>query len=211
MKIGNWKLKIVSVLFLALLAGSFFIFSPFPLFSHFFSSLYKLYEPYNFMNSSSPDPLSPLSPDDGTTVTPPFPAPKVIGDKKFYQNLLLKFSVTFPGAMSIKEYGKGSGSTIVFADEKTGKSFQVFVVPYSEDFVTAERFKMDAPLGVMKEPKDITIDGVPATIFWSQDATMGETREVWFVHNGFLYEVTTFAELDPMLSEVMATWKFLSL
>jgi hypothetical protein len=38
---------------------------------------------------------------------------------------------------------------------------------------------------------------------------IGDTREVWFIRGGFLYEVATYKELEPWLTEIMSTWKFL--
>ena len=40
-------------------------------------------------------------------------------------------------------------------------------------------------------------------------ATMGDTREVWFIHGGFLYEVVTYKELDDWFAGIMRTWKFI--
>ena len=37
---------------------------------------------------------------------------------------------------------------------------------------------------------------------------MGDTREVWFIHGGFLYEVTTYKQLDSWLAPIMQTWQF---
>ena len=37
----------------------------------------------------------------------------------------------------------------------------------------------------------------------------GDTREVWFIHGGYLYEVTTYKELDIWLAGIMRTWKFI--
>ena len=37
----------------------------------------------------------------------------------------------------------------------------------------------------------------------------GASREVWFVHKGFLYEVTTYKALDSWLASIMLTWKFI--
>ena len=45
-------------------------------------------------------------------------------------------------------------------------------------------------------------------MFFSKNGLMGDTREVWFTHGGYLYEVTTYKELDPWLSGIMASWKF---
>jgi hypothetical protein len=45
-------------------------------------------------------------------------------------------------------------------------------------------------------------------MFFGRNSIMGDTREVWFVHSGSLFEVTTYKELDAWLSQIMATWKW---
>ena len=50
------------------------------------------------------------------TLTTPFFPPSVIGDNKFYINLLLRFSISFPKNLNVKEYGAGNTSTITFED-----------------------------------------------------------------------------------------------
>lgn len=37
---------------------------------------------------------------------------------------------------------------------------------------------------------------------------MGDTRELWFIHNGYLYEVATYKTLDAWLAGIMQMWQF---
>lgn len=151
-----------------------------------------------------------ISPESEVTVTKPFFAPQQLADgKKFYLNRLLKFSVVYPGNLDIQEYGQGNTSTIVFEDVSTQEGFQVFVVPYDKEVISDERFKMDIPSGVMIDPVDVLVDGHTATMFFSQNGLLGETREVWFIKDGFLYEVTARKDLDGWLSEIIRNWKFI--
>ena len=126
-----------------------------------------------------------------------------------YKNLLLHFFLFYPDDLQKKEYTGGSDSTITFNNAETGRGFQIFVVPYSEDRIVPEQFKKDLPSGVIEDPVEILIDGAPAIMFYSKDAVMGDTREVWFIKNGFLYEVTTYRDLDAWLSAIMQSWRFL--
>jgi hypothetical protein len=45
---------------------------------------------------------------------------------------------------------------------------------------------------------------VPAKSFFGHNDAMGDTREVWLVHGGFLYEVTTYEPLDAWLTPYLA-------
>jgi len=128
-----------------------------------------------------------------------------------YKSWIFKFSLLYPDDLIAKEYSEGKGTTIAFENQKTRRGFQIFVVPYGENQITPERFKSDVPSGVIEDQKDIIlIDGITrASMFYSQNMAMGDTREVWFIKNGFLYEVTTYRELDAWLSSIIQTWKFL--
>jgi hypothetical protein len=45
-------------------------------------------------------------------------------------------------------------------------------------------------------------------MFYGNNSIMGDTREIWFIHGGFLYEVTTYKQLDSWLAPIMQTWQF---
>lgn len=136
-------------------------------------------------------------------------SPILIGTRE-YRSPIFRFSLFYPHDLQVWEHGQGSSdTTIVFEDPRGDKGFQIFVIPYSEDQITPEQFKKDVPSGVMKDPVDIMLDGVRATMFFSKDPILGETREVWFIKNGFLYEVTTYKALDAWLASILSTWKFL--
>jgi hypothetical protein len=62
---------------------------------------------------------------------------------------------------------------------------------------------------VRTDVQDIQIDGATAAAFYSTNEALGETREIWFIRDGYLYEVTTLRSLDPFIEEIMKTWKFI--
>lgn len=126
-----------------------------------------------------------------------------------YKNLLFGFSLTYPKYLRVKEYDDGtSASTITFEDEHGEKGFQIFIVPYSKDYIENEQLKKDLPSGLVLEPTDIMVDSIKATAFYSKNGTMGNTREIWFIYKGFLYEISTYKELGVWLAEIMRTWQF---
>jgi len=129
---------------------------------------------------------------------------------KEYHQVTYHFSLFYPQELSVKEYKEpGTAMTITFYDAENEKGFQIFIVPYGEKQIAEQRFKLDIPSGVMHEPIEVTIDGVRAVAFFSTDAILGDTREVWFINHGFLFEVTTYKELDEWLAHLMTTWKFI--
>ena len=98
--------------------------------------------------------------------------------------------------------------TVLFQGGAGEPGFQIYVVPIKGTRITPEQFNRDEPSGVKQEPHETVIDGVPATTFFGFDGRLGKTSEVWFIHNHFLFEVTTYKELDSWLNQILATWRF---
>lgn len=126
------------------------------------------------------------------------------------------FSILYPDDLVLKEIGEGGyGATFTFTHPKGKSGFQIFVVPYSEPQVSEEQFEKDIPSGVRTDVKDIAVDvsakggGALGASFYSVDSSLGDTFEIWFVKDGFLYEVTTVREFESWLNEVMKSWKFI--
>jgi len=169
---------------------------------------------YVFSHSRAPVPESgfvasttPEAPSGVVTdAAPGIPA----GDKQ-YENVAYHFSLDFPGDLTWHEYHENGGAlTVTFhKEDDSNGGFQIYITPYTDTQVTAARFRLDEPSGVKLSPTAVVIDGTPASMFFSTNAIMGDTREVWFIKNGFLYEVTTYKELDSWLAGIMQTWKFL--
>lgn len=135
------------------------------------------------------------------------------------------FSLEYPKDLEVKSFNeKDGGETIIFQkkgdtsemprEQKTG--FQIFVVPFEDDSkgLTLENIKEDLPGVDIEKPLEVIIGEkadrpVHAFVFWSNDARIGKTRELWFVDNGYLFEVTTYEHLDVWLAQIMSTWNFI--
>jgi len=139
------------------------------------------------------------------------PASRVVPSGfKEYRSTKYRFSLFYPKNMKVSEFDEGGGAqSITFENAGDAIGFQIFIVPYKEHQVSSARFSQDVPTGVMKEPTNVTVDGVFGTMFYSQSLTLGDTREIWFINNGYLYEVTTLKTLDSWLIERMKTWMFI--
>lgn len=122
------------------------------------------------------------------------------------------FSIEYPKDLKARAYDEGDDAqNIVFQGEnRTG--FQIFISPYEGEELTQERILEDLPEAIIREPLEALIGpskDIRALLFWSEDPAIGRTREVWFVHNSYLYEITTYAHLDSWLAGLMTTWRFL--
>lgn len=127
-----------------------------------------------------------------------------------YRNERYSFSLFYPQGMKVKVFDEGGGAaTITFEDEGNARGFQIFATPYAETQISEERFLRDTPSGVRNEPINLTVDGAPATAFYSTHAFLGDTREVWFLHKGYLFEVTTLKGLDEWFFSILQTWRFI--
>ena len=127
-----------------------------------------------------------------------------------YQSERYGFSLFYPEDLAVREIDEGGGATtVIFENPQAARGFQIFIVPYEGTLVSEERFLKDAPSGVRESPVDFYLDGVLATAFYGRNNFLGETREIWFIHNGYLYEVTTFKGLGDWFAPIMQTWRFL--
>jgi hypothetical protein len=128
-----------------------------------------------------------------------------------YADDVFRFKVSYPADYAVREYAEDEAGarTIAFEGPSQGEGFQIFVVPYAHSAITPERFRIDDPSGVMKDAKETDVDRTPAKSFFGYNDQMGDTREVWFIHGGFLYEVTTYKPLDAWLTAILQSWKFI--
>ena len=126
-----------------------------------------------------------------------------------YHSAAYHFSLFYPQELSAAEHPAPNGTmTVTFQNVDEVKGFQIFIVPYSGSQISMARFKEDIPSGVRTSVQNITIQGASGATFYSSDASLGETAELWFIHGGYLYEVTTLKPLDTWLAGIMQTWKF---
>ena len=129
---------------------------------------------------------------------------------KEYRNPDYGFSVFYPQNLPPKETkDRGFALTVSFQAEAGKEGFQIYVAPINGTKVTAERFRLDEPSGVRKNERSSTIDGASAAVFEGFNTEIGATEEVWFIRNGFLFEVSTYKDLAKWLDGIMSTWQFI--
>ncbi len=156
------------------------------------------------------DPTQLFAVADATSTGTAAPSREIPAGMKEFRSAPIHFSILYPQEMSVQVYREaGNAFTASFIDTKNEREFEVFATPYNGQQISKERFKMDEPSGVFKEPHDTTVDSVRATQFFGHNDTVGDTREIWFIKDGYLYEVMTEKALDPWLAPIMSTWKFI--
>ncbi len=144
----------------------------------------------------------------GSTTPPPREVP---ADKYEYRNIFFRLSLLYPkdGIVISERKGAGTTLTVLFEQKSTGRAFQIYILPYGEPKISKERFLLDMPSGVMSSSTTMQLDGVDAGAFYGKDAELGETREVWVVNKGFLYEATAPKEQGEWMDAILQTWMFL--
>jgi hypothetical protein len=148
-------------------------------------------------NASTSAPIA-----SGQTQPPP--------NSKQYENAQFHLSLYYPDDLTVTEEPVGGNSLVIlFKDSGTQQGFEIFVTPYDQPKITQQRFLLDEPSGVMNDPQNITVDGAAATEFFSTNPAMGTSCEIWFLNNGYLYEVTTPEPLQSWLQQIMESWNFI--
>lgn len=129
-----------------------------------------------------------------------------------YENKKFGFSFYYLPQLRPNEYEEGNDTlTLVVENQEMNSGFQIFVVPYKNKKITEERFTKDVTSGVRYNIKSITITSknIPAVTFNSYDKLLGNTREIWFIYNNSLYEITAPDRLDDLLAQVILSWQFI--
>jgi hypothetical protein len=122
------------------------------------------------------------------------------------------FSFGYPASFTVNEIPHGEGSTFVLVEDSAHprQGFQVFTQPYDDaQPLTEARIRQDQPDIAMESVAPTQVAGAPAISFVQfQTDDVGKTYEVWFVHQGTLYEVATYAERAAELRDILGTWTF---
>jgi hypothetical protein len=140
--------------------------------------------------------------------------PEGLGELKIYQPQANEdFTFSYPNKLHIIEQpleGIEGGKRLLAESNEPGQGFEVIILPFDEKGTLTEgRIRADVPDIVMKNVKNIALSGnIPALSFDSADEGIGETHEVWFVNNGYLYQARTYPDFGEVMEQILQTWKF---
>jgi len=163
------------------------------------------YKPYTFYMTDT---------SDTTDKTDPQSAPLAAR----YENDQYGFSFSYPEGFNISDFEEGGGKVILVKNVGSSVSnnsnnyengFQIFIAAFDEPGpITKERILKDIPDMTIGGEQYIDIGGERALSFTSQDDLGGETREIWMVHGGYLYQIKGYKNFEEKMIEVLKTWKF---
>ena len=122
------------------------------------------------------------------------------------------FSFKYPEGFNASELDDDSGHTVLIQKSGVREGFQIYLTLFDESGpITPERIKQDWPDMVVNSPQQVLIGekkDIPALIFLSKHESLGDVREVWFVVNGFLYQLTAYADMDNFIGPITETLTF---
>lgn len=131
-------------------------------------------------------------------------------DGKFTFNYPDGFKITDnTGASSASAEGTIVPGKILVESGQPNKGFEITIIPFDEPGpLTAERIHQDLPNLEISKFRNIDISSVSALAFDSKDDSIGDTSEIWFTHNGSLYQAQTYRSFSPEMEEILKTLKF---
>ena len=137
------------------------------------------------------------------------PAAESIEVEPRYKNDQYGFSFGQPDGFNVSDFDEGDGKIILVKKAASDNGFQIYITPFDEPGpITKERILKDIPDMSISNEKEISVGGEKALNFTSQDDLGGETREIWMVHGGYLYQIKGYKNFEEKMIEVLKTWKF---
>lgn len=126
-----------------------------------------------------------------------------------YRDASGRFSFAYPPAYSVGAFDTGEQHTVLLQNNEQGVGLQILASPFDEDIVLTEaRIRQDLPGLDMRNVRRVRVDGIPALLFASSGSDFGQSIELWFVHRGFLYQLTTYAHLASLMDRVANSLQF---
>jgi hypothetical protein len=134
-----------------------------------------------------------------------------------YQNPTYHFSINYPDGYTVSDVDDptASGNTVLIQDNSTNGDggIQIFISSYTDPDtnITPDFIAANAPDVTVNDPQEVHMSagGGKGLAFESNNAAFGgASREVWFIYNGNLYQISTYLQYGNLLQTMMGTWKF---
>jgi len=148
-----------------------------------------------------------------------WPAPEAIAEISNYQYTetynqpIYGFSFKYPKAFAVSEISSNGSKVILVQNTLKNIGVQIVISPFdgADSDITEAFIKSELPDLKISEPREVLVgSGRKGLAFMSDNAAFGgKSREVWFVFNNNLYQISAYAELDGFLKGLFGTWKFI--
>ncbi|HWO07475.1 MAG TPA: hypothetical protein VNM40_02730, partial [Candidatus Paceibacterota bacterium] len=105
-----------------------------------------------------------------------------------------------------------NGAKTILLQNSAGEGIQIYITPQpgAPNSLTAADVRASIPdMEVTNEQVvEIGTGNTGVAFISDNEAFGGASREVWFYFRGHLYQISTYAHLDPLLQAMFGTWKF---
>jgi hypothetical protein len=130
-----------------------------------------------------------------------------------YTNSIYGFSLDTPEGFTVGELPKDeNGAQTILIQNTAGEGIQIFITPFPDDrrVLTEADIRADIPDMQIRNVENVEIgpDHLGVAFLSDNEAFGGDSREVWFVYRGNLYQISTYTRLDSLLQAMFSTWKF---
>lgn len=127
------------------------------------------------------------------------------GETRNYTHPGYGFSFEYPDGWNVSSFAEGEGETVLI---QPGVQIYISIFDEEETALTKERILADIPDLKIENDKQIKIaNTIDALSFDSANQGGQNTKEVWFVYNRFLYQISA-AGNGGVLDKIINTFKF---
>lgn len=134
------------------------------------------------------------------------------GTLETYTDETYHFSLKYPADLKVSSFRNpdDSGDIVLIAGQTAGTGMQVSITPFDEDtnVLTVERIKADVPNLTIIAPQDVTLGTTGRGVAFFDGSGADAHRQVWFVANKYLYQITAPVSFDGGMKEILNSWTF---
>ena len=131
---------------------------------------------------------------------------------KTYISSKYGFTFMYPESFTITDMPGKDRDVVIVSNIEKGIGVQIIITPIDgEDHdLTADRIKEEIPDMAVEMPTQISVTGSRQGLEFASDnsAFGGRSSELWFIYNRHLFQISTYAEFEPLLRGMWNTWKF---
>ena len=156
-------------------------------------------------------------PAQNLEVQPPSSSTPIPSLTQTYTDSAQHFSFNYPEGYSVREVSGDDTSRVLIIENTSTAALpteaggiQIIITPdYPDPSITVETIHEAIPDMKVENPQSFPVGANSGLAFQSDNSAFGgASREVWFVYNGFLYQISTYAESDELLKKIFETWTF---
>lgn len=159
---------------------------------------------------------TPAAPQTGSGATPEAIAEIAQYEySKGYRNEAYGFTFRYPADFTVTSMPIDGGDVVLVQNTKKNIGVQILITGTEEGVseVTEADIKASLPELLVQDSQPLLLgedgsSGKGLAFVSDNESFGGKSREVWFVYGGYLYQISTYAELDEFLKGLFATWQF---